>query len=755
MREKRSWFRVTTRLVLAGSVCLSAAWCDETTPVFSRTLGGSDQNDVITAIALDSAGNIVVAGNAVSPNLPVTDGLAKPGTQFSVSNDQGATWHALSNLPSGTANAFVFDPVSPGTLYAGGSNGVFKSTDGGTTWAATSLTYYAASLAIDPTRHQIIFAGTKSGIFKSTDSGATWSNVSNGIDTIGGQFPPEYITIDPFHSDTIYTHAFNADLRSSDGGQTWSAYSLPSNGNTGNRPVKPAFDPSQPGLIYAAGVGGFFRSTDDGQNWTTLNEPFPSPDYIMTVPAAPGSVWIEYGGAVYRSDDQGSTFRPVFSIVSNGGLSVNPSNPAVVLTDLYRTPDNGATVQYFGLGRRAIQISFDTSTPGRAIALALPTTSIFIAKLDPTGQNILFMRYFGGMGNDTTASMAVDHTGNFYITGQTTSSDFPVTSGVFGPTPPPSNFVLPQNPFAAKFDPNGNLVYSTFLSSGAPSAIATDSQGNANVTGVGCFLTKISPDASKTVFSTQLSNTTSCAGLAVDQSNNIVLVGNTDSPYLPWTGDGIQTKKSGPNDAVIARFGADGTLIYASYLGGSDADGASGVSLDSAGNIYVVGTTFSKDFPVTSGAFQSELGAGCPTSFNAILTRVAGSPNTVWDNVFLVKLDPTATSVLYSTYLGGTCQDQSNSVSVDSNGNVWISGASNSSDLPEIWPIFTPAGANTPPELNGYYGFVARAASSGAWFWRSSFLPPYFGMYPVAVSDSNGNVYVGGGRTALMEIGPH
>jgi hypothetical protein len=261
--------------------------------------------------------------------------------------------------------------------------------------------------------------------------------------------------------------------------------------------------------------------------------------------------------------------------------------------------------------------------------------------------------------------------------------------------------------------------------------------------------------------------------VAVDGSDNLVLVGNTNSLYLPWTGDGIQTKLSGPNDAVIARFRADGTLIYASYLGGSDADGASGVSLDSAGNIYVVGTTFSKDFPVMPGAFQSQLGAGCPTSFNAILTRVAGSPNTVWDDVFLVKLDPTARSVLYSTYFGGTCQDQSNTASVDSNGNVWISGASNSSDLPLFWPIFTPAGETAPcipscgplpnsatrldaaPELNSYYGSVARASSGGEWFWRSSFLPLYFGISPVAVSDGAGNVYVGGATTALMEIGPH
>jgi hypothetical protein len=152
-------------------------------------------------------------------------------------------------------------------------------------------------------------------------------------------------------------------------------------------------------------------------------------------------------------------------------------------------------------------------------------------------------------------------------------------------------------------------------------------------------------------------------GIAVDSAGNAYVTGSTNSPDFPTTPGAFQSTRGGPRDVFVTKLNATGTaLVYSTHLGGSEHDGGSSIALDSAGNAYVTGFTFSMDFPTTHRAFQSHL---------------RGS-----ENAFVTKLNATGTALVYSTYLGGSDRDGGSGIAVDSAGNAYVTGETNSPDFP-------------------------------------------------------------------------
>ena len=192
-------------------------------------------------------------------------------------------------------------------------------------------------------------------------------------------------------------------------------------------------------------------------------------------------------------------------------------------------------------------------------------------------------------------------------------------------------------------------------------------------------------------------------GIAVDSAGNIYLVGTTSSPNLPVTANAFQ--KSAPGgftDCFVAKLNPSATLVlYLTYLGGSDTDNAGAITVDSSGNAYVVGTTLSRDFPVTPGAAQ---------------TRFGGAD--VFGDAFVVKLDPTGSQLLYSTYLGGSRDDLAGAVVIDATGAVYLAGSTRSRDFPVTAGVFQPAYGGDPGNISGSGGdgFVAKLNASGSQF---------------------------------------
>ncbi len=275
----------------------------------------------------------------------------------------------------------------------------------------------------------------------------------------------------------------------------------------------------------------------------------------------------------------------------------------------------------------------------------LGSRNAFVTKFDATGRALVYSTYLGG--NSGGNGIAVDARGSAYITGSTSSPDLP-TINAFQKTP--------AEGFITKFDPAGTgLVYSTYFSAG-PTAIAVDSHQDAYITGSAgaglptknafqkepksllygnAFVTKIAASGTALVYSTYLGGSSQNppgdggTGIAVDAHGNAFITGFTTSTDFP-TKNALQNALAAPAgcglsscgipDAFVTEIDAAGcALVYSTYLGGSNTDAGSGIALDQHGNAYVVGSTFSTDFPIKD-AFQSHnknLGSGGQTAFVA------------------------------------------------------------------------------------------------------------------------------------------
>lgn len=333
--------------------------------------------------------------------------------------------------------------------------------------------------------------------------------------------------------------------------------------------------------------------------------------------------------------------------------------------------------------------SVNFPTTGGAFQPALAGSSnAFITQLNSTGTALVYSTYLGGSGNDAGNSIALDSANNAYVTGRTTSADFPTTLGAFQTTT-----VAAQTAFVTQLNSTGTaLVYSTYLGGSSfeiGSGITLDSSNNAYVTGNtassdfpttpgafqtnllgagAAFVTKFNPTGTAQVYSTYLGGSANQRGfgIALDSSANAYVTGFTSSADFPVTPGAFQTTLNDSQSTFVTKFNPTGTAqIYSTFLGGSDPAGfsnGSSIAVDSNGNAYVTGDTGSSDFPTTPGAFQTTL------------------PST--DAAYVTKFNSTGSALIYSTYLGGSTGDVGSSIFVDNVGNAYVGGLTDSSDFP-------------------------------------------------------------------------
>jgi beta-propeller repeat-containing protein len=346
---------------------------------------------------------------------------------------------------------------------------------------------------------------------------------------------------------------------------------------------------------------------------------------------------------------------------------------------------------------------------------------VFVAKLNSSGSALIYSTYLGGTSDEPywSASIAVDPAGYPYVAGTTLSPDFPTTPGAFQTTL--KGF---YNAFVTKLNRDGSsLVYSTYLGGSVydgayySDAIAVDRRGNAYVTGFAnspdfpttpgayqtslkgpenAFVTKLNTTGTGLVYSTYLGGSSydSATGVAVDSDGEAYLTGYTYSTDFP-TRNPYQSTNHGGANAFVTELNRNGTdLIYSTYLGGTGFDAGGAITVDWSGSAYVVGDAGSSDFPTTPGAFQTTYSGGA-------------------DDVFVTKLNRSGSALVYSTYLGGTLNDYANAITVDTAGQAYVTGFTNSMNFPT-----TPGAYNT--TFNGagppwFYGdaFVTKLNSHG------------------------------------------
>jgi hypothetical protein len=371
----------------------------------------------------------------------------------------------------------------------------------------------------------------------------------------------------------------------------------------------------------------------------------------------------------------------------------------------------------------------------------------FITKFNSSGQ-VVYSSFLGGSGSDIGKAITADTLGSAYIAGQTFSNDFPTTAGAVK-----TNYGGAGDAFVAKLNPEGTaLEYSTYLSgSGIDNAegIAVDASGNAYVTGqtyssdfptVGpiqalnggnqdsdAFVTEINSSGSALVYSTYLGGSSMDWGnaITVDSSGDAYVAGFTRSADFPLAGSLQATCGGCPGfaDAFVAELAPNGgALLHSTYLGGSGDDHGTGITVDSDGNIYVTGFTYSADFPTTSGAYQTSLPAG-------------GSA------AFVTKIAPGFSSLVFSTYLQGNSLNYGKSIAVDT-GNIFVAGQTFSPTFPLVSPTQS---ACAPSNCFFGAGFITELNAAGSGLIFSTYLGGSHGDDIAAIAlDPSANIQVAG-----------
>lgn len=291
-----------------------------------------------------------------------------------------------------------------------------------------------------------------------------------------------------------------------------------------------------------------------------------------------------------------------------------------------------------------------------------------------------------GSGADIARAAAVDAWGNVYVTGQTLSTDFPVTAAAFDRS---HNGIW--DAFVAKLDPGGAVVYATFLGGSlndSGQAIAVDGAGNATVTGgtsssnfpatAGAFdptynggaedgfVTSLDASGSALVYSTFLGGSSNdfLNAVVVDGVGGAHVAGGSTSANYPTTPGAYSRTIRGGDDAVVTTLAPSGASLSAStYVGGSGGEAAWGLALDPAGNACVAGQTLSRDFPVTPGAFQRTHGGGT-------------------SDAFVVRISPSGTTLVFGIYLGGSSNEDIWDIAADAAGALIAIARVDSPDYP-------------------------------------------------------------------------
>ena len=369
--------------------------------------------------------------------------------------------------------------------------------------------------------------------------------------------------------------------------------------------------------------------------------------------------------------------------------------------------------------------SSDFPTMNPAQAANRGNLNAFITKLNSTGSSLIYSTYLGGSSSESGSSIGLDSNGNVYVGGVTTSFDFPTINAVQGS---PGS---PQDGFITKLNPTGStFLYSTFFGGSRNEGvadIAVDSLGNAYITGAtssgdfptvnpfqlangniasyqDAFVAKLNSAGSAIIYSTYLGGNRqdSGSGIAVDESENVYITGRTESFDFP-VANALQStcpplSRGLCSDAFVTKFNSNGSaLIYSTYLGGTGSEFGRSVEVDIDNNAYISGQTDSNDFPLVDS-----------------IQPFRGIPERSTD-IFITKLDSLGSSILFSSYLGGTKSDTGHDVAIDDSGNIYIAGITTSSNFPVVnalQPIFgdgvadafvakiNPAVDNTPTGTN-------------------------------------------------------
>ncbi|MCE7737712.1 MAG: hypothetical protein GPJ54_22665, partial [Candidatus Heimdallarchaeota archaeon] len=700
--------------------------------VYSTFLGGSG-TDRGSSITLDSLGNVYVTGTSMNS---ITDFPTTPGA-FDETHNGGSFDVFVSKLNtdgevliystflggSGNDYSYGIEVDGFGNIYVAGRT-ISDTIDFPTTLGAYDRTHNGGTFDIFVSK----LNSMGSGLIYSTYLGG------NGGDEAWG------MTIDDFSNVYITGHTYSINFPTTSG-----AYDETHNGEMDAFLSK--FNTAGSGLVYSTFLGGSGSdqgkdiivdssgnvyitgvTTDDTIDFPTTNGVYDETHNGITDVFITKLHWKGYNTFLGGSSEDNSK-----SIAVDGSGNVYVTGQTLDSTTDFPTT-SGAYDETYEAGRDAFIVKLNATGNGLVYSTFLggngqdygqgividssgnvyvagytsstnfPTTigaydetkssnlDVFVTKLNANGDDLIYSTYLGEFSSEIANAIVVDSSGNAYVTGYTSSTDFPTTPGAYDETHNGVNDV-----FVFKLNSTGNgLVYSTFLGgSGSDygNDITIDNSGNAYVTGRtdndtidfpttsgaydethngerDVFIFKLNTAGNGLVYSTFLggSGIDQGNGITIDNSGNAYVTGSTldgitDFPSTPGTYDEFHNDNDGQFDVFVSKLNAAGNgLVYSTFLGGSDSDEGQGIAIDSSGNVYVTGYTYSTNFPTSIEAFDE--------THNGV------------SDVFVAKLNATGNGLDYSTFLGGSGSDLGYSITVDSAGNVYITGRTYSVNFP-------------------------------------------------------------------------
>jgi hypothetical protein len=675
-------------------------------------LGGNldptrDSSDNATCIAADAAGNVYVGGQANSMDFPLVGAFDRyndywgEGFITKISPAGAIVWSTFigGNDETDRVHAIAVDGV--GDVYVTGmTNASTFPILGGLGAPYNGTTAFVAKLS---SAGALVWSSYLGG--NNVDYGhAIAVDGSGNVYVAGETRSPNFPIVGGFDSllATGTTDAFVVKINAAGTAIVWSSYL----GGSGDD------------FAYGIAVDGAGNVFVTGK---TTSTDFPasggfdaaisgSADAFVTKIAADGAsiMWSSYlggsqsetgraiatdgSGNIFVAGETDSSNFPAsggFDVTHNGGtdgfvVKIADGSPPSVTWASFLGGTFGDVARAIVVRGTSVYVAGETFSSDFPSTNGFDTTSngfsdAFVTKInDSTAPpTITWSSFLGGNGYSVAYGIAVDASGYVFLAGETQASNFPTTGG-FDTTL--GGF---KDAFVTKV--NGalampTLTWSSYLGGAAGPGVA---------------------DA---------------ASLAVDSFSNVIVTGYTQSVDFPVT-PGAADLVAVNNEIYVAKFNSSGTLLWATYLGGSLYESAGPVAVDALGNIYVAGVTSSTDFPIVGG--------------------FDGTPNGMND-LFVAKLPPTGSSLTWSTLLGGDKDDYVNTIAVDGSGNVYVGGSTMSTNFP------TTNGFNT-TRSGSFDGFVTKIAASGASILWSTLVGGSADdmVWGLAV-DSTGNVYVTG-----------
>lgn len=709
---------------------------DGSSLVYSTYLGGN-VDDVAYGIALDGQNNVYVTGATYSTNFPVQNAL-QGLYKFSGNGGQCHT-NAFITKINAAGNGLVYSSYLGGS--GDGSNGDQANAIAVDSSNAAYLAGYTYSSDF-PTKSAVQSALTGTFFFKTTDGGANWISTE-------GNLPKRTIvtvTVDPKTPSTVYLTLIDGGVfKSTDSGATWneSDSGLPLDGDVGLIAV----DPSNSSVVYAAGgrgetvaasgclvTDGVYKSTDGGAHWARSSNGLTDTtiQHFVIDPKTSSTLYVATNTSVFKSSDAATNWAalqlPVANINVIVSLVIDPVNTSTLYAGV-ATNDIG-TSGIFKSGDGGATWSRITPPAVDDIPLLLAIDPTHPATIYAASQQLFKSTDGGGTwtqlgaipnkaGTDNIASILVDPVtpSTLYVTAFDAIAKSTDGGSTWNAVTLPG-LKVPQRPVLA-------------LNASSPSTLFA-----ALIRQPDAFVAKIDPAGASLSYSTFLGGNDSdkANGIAVD-STGAYLVGTTrsinfptQSAFQPSDGGGGLCYISSCSDAFVTKISPTGSaLLYSSYVGGSANETGDAIAIDPSGNAYLAGSTASDNFPVLNAV-------------QATHTTIAGLTN-----AFVSKLNAAGSALVYSTYLGGSVQDEALGIAVDLTGAVTVVGDTESPDFPLLHPLQCAGGSRA---IISRLNADGKTLSYSTTFGGASTDFSSFDVARGVALDLAGNAYLAGGTSS-------